>query len=86
MAFLPYLSVSQPMGAPKIIAVIYVTEAIQDMSVLVYGSGAGLSGDCSTEIIGDSHPCTIPKLSNGIVTADKNIFALICYLTRHIFF
>lgn len=76
MTFLPYLSVSQPIGAPKMMAVMYVTEAVQDMSELVYGSGAGPSEDWSTEIIGDNHPCTMPKLSSGIVTVDKRDLVL----------
>lgn len=62
------------MGAPNIIAVIYVTEVIQDMSELVKGISAGPSGDCRTDIMGDSQPCTMPKLRSGIVTGKKERF------------
>lgn len=67
--FLPYRSVRYPMGAPTTMAVIYVTDVIQEISPAVKGTGE--EGDLSTVIMGESQPCTMPKLRRGMVTVGE---------------
>jgi hypothetical protein len=71
--FLPHLSMRPPMWKPQKMGGKKVRAAIQERVSSDTGSGAGPSGDCSSGVIGDCHPSSIPKFNTGMVTGNKTL-------------